>query len=480
MATTNESWIHYQAALKVARILNGRKFEAYLIGGAVRDLLLGRIPKDFDLVTNAEPEQILELPELKQAIRLDPAQAFGVTKVKVPLEIRGAHFEGEVEVASYRRDIEAHLGRKATKIEFAHLEDDVVRRDYTVNALALDLANDYLVDEVGGLEDLDKRLLRFIGAPSVRIQEDPLRIIRGIRLKNQLDFIYDFDTSEAIKAAVAAGHVESIAVERLAEELTRMLVNPHRARALEDLAEFGILKRILPEVAITKGVLQPPQFHSEGDVWAHTLLALQQLDDNPSPRLAWATLLHDIGKPPTFASAEETGDRIRFSQHYSVGADLATKLLTRLRFSKRLTADISWMIDHHMGIDDLPKMRPGRQNQVLAHPAFADLFALHKADAQASWRLLPGAMIDKSAPDFPAIEQLWTDWRQNQHKPQPSLKQDLGIDGAWLMREFKLGNGPELGAVLAKLNEAYLDGEIKDATAAKTLVQQLLSRQRSG
>ncbi len=176
-------WLHYQAALKVARLLNQQKFDAYLIGGAVRDILLGYLPKDFDLVTNAKPEQILALAGLEKSKITDSAQAYGITRVQVTLENRGKQFAAMVEVATYRRDIEAHLGRKATKIEFADLETDVNRRDFTINGLALDLANDYLVDYVGGLRDLDAKLIRFIGTPAARIAEDPLRILRAVRLK---------------------------------------------------------------------------------------------------------------------------------------------------------------------------------------------------------------------------------------------------------------------------------------------------------
>lgn len=469
-----DSWVHYQAALKVARILNQHQFDAYLIGGAVRDLLLGRLPKDFDLVTNAEPEQILKLPELERAIKLDPAQAFGVTRVKVPLDIHGSRSVGEVEVATYRRDVEAHLGRTATKIEFAHLEDDVARRDFSINALALDLANDYLVDYVDGLQDLEAKLVRFIGDPKARVQEDPLRVIRGIRLKNQLRFEYEDSTKSAIAAAADVGVVKTIAVERLATELTRMLIDDHRRLALEDLNQLGVLKPVLPEVAQTQGVAQPPQFHSEGDVWTHTLLALGALTTNPSPRLAWATLLHDIGKPPTFASQDQTGDRIRFDQHYKVGADLARKALARLRFSKKMIDEVAWMVEYHLGIDDLPKMKPGRQRHFMANPAFPDLLELHKADATATWHQLPGGGVDRSIPQFPVLEKLWQGFRESKDQTAPSLKRDLGIDGVWLMKEFKLRAGVELGKILGELNEAYLDEEVKTKEEAKQLVSKLL------
>src|SRR3990167_7896019 len=174
----DKSWIHYVAAAKASRGLVSHGYEAYVIGGAVRDILLGKLPKDFDLVTNATPEEVLQMPEFAKAHYKDTAQAYGVTRVKLDIDIGDEQHTSEIEIATYRRDIEAHLGRKATKVEFTHLEDDLERRDFTINALALDLLNDYLIDYVDGLADIDLRKLRFIGEPMQRIGEDPLRILR--------------------------------------------------------------------------------------------------------------------------------------------------------------------------------------------------------------------------------------------------------------------------------------------------------------
>lgn len=477
-STTNPGWVHYQAAVKVARLLNRAGFDAYLIGGAVRDVLMGRLPKDFDLVTNAKPAEILKLPDIGQAKYLDPAQAFGITLVKVPVKIDDQEQTSTLEIATYRRDIEAHLGRKQTRVEYATLEDDVQRRDLTINALALDLANDYLVDLVGGLDDIKAELVRFIGQPEARIQEDPLRILRAIRLKVQLDFKYEPLTEAALRQTITQGQLKQIATERLRQELSRLLVHSTRKQAIEELDEFGVINQILPELSSTKRVKQPKQFHSEGDVWRHTLLAIDNLEGVPSERLAWATLLHDIGKPPTFQPASQTGDRIRFSDHYNVGADLARQALNRLGFPKRLVADVSWMIAKHMGIDDLPKMRVGRQQEFMAHPAFVDLLALHRADAHASWHLLPSGQVKIPEPEFRAITKLWHDFQDKQAARAPSLKQDLGVDGQWLKQEFGLSDGPELGKILERLEAAYLDGELTNQTDARNLVKSILGKSR--
>lgn len=470
---SDQAWVNYQGALKVARVLDGAGFEAYIIGGAVRDMLLGRAPKDYDVVTNATPEEILKLDAFKESFYKDTAQAFGVTRVQIEVADLDKTLVAEVEIATYRRDIEAHLGRKQTKVKFAHLEDDVSRRDFTINALALDPLNDCAVDYVDGISDLNNRLIRFIGKPDERIQEDPLRIIRGIRLKHQLAFDYEDDAKAAIKRAIEQDKLENIATERLADELSRILTHPSRYDALLDLDELSALERLLPEVTAGKNVPQPEAFHSEGDVFTHTLLAMKHLPKQPNQRLAWATLLHDIGKPPTFEPASKTGDRIRFSEHYDVGADMARKVLGRFRFSNKLIAEVSWMIHYHMGIDDLPNMRPNRQKNFMSHPAFSDLLKLHKADAHASWSK-EGGKVDTSSAQFPVIEKLWAEFQESKDKQAPSLKDDLGVDGDWVMQEFTIEQGPKLGEIMDELHEAYLDHKISSKSDAKKLVKELL------
>lgn len=464
----------YEAALRAARILQQRGFEAYLIGGAVRDLLLGREPKDFDLVTNALPDEIMSIPEFKHSHYKDTAQAFGVTRIRLPYQ----EAESELEIATFRKDLEAHRGRRDTKVAFAELEDDVLRRDFTINALAYDPASSSIVDYVRGIDDLENKLVRFIGVPMERIREDPLRIMRAIRFKNHLGFSYDPETANAIKTAVKHGYIETIATDRLRDELTNLLVHPTRRRAFLELNEFGILERVLPEVVAGKGVRQPPKFHAEGDVWQHELLALDYLPPHPSKRLAWATLLHDIGKGPTSRESRTPGDRIRFDRHYAVGAELAKTVLVRLKFSKRDISDITWMVYHHMAIDDLPSMRPSTQQRMLGHPAFEDLLELHRTDAAASWR--PGTPHGVK-PQFRTIERIWHEYqRKTPRLRQPSLKRDVGIDGAWLLRtfegEFALRGNPAIGRVLEDLDTWYRDTGTtnKDAYAARarTLLMQ--------
>lgn len=465
-----------EAAKVAARILKKSGFEAYIIGGAVRDLLLSKAPKDFDLATDAKPEQILGLDGFEEAYYKDTSQAYGITRIRVRVPDRNNKTTRDIglEVATYRQDIEAHRGRKATKVAFTTLEEDIKRRDFTINALALDPDSGEIVDLVDGRKDIEQGLIRFIGRPKVRIQEDPLRILRAVRFKNRLRFEYEENTRKALRVAGSKGLTGDIATERLKAELTLILMDSNRRQALEDMDSFGMLEYLLPEVAAGKGVKQPPGIHAEGDVFRHTLLAMEYLPSIISPRLAWATLLHDVGKPATFRPISETDDRIRFDQHYSVGAEMANSLLKKLGFNSRFRSEVAWMIHHHLSIDELPDMRPRRADNFMHHPAFGDLLELHKADAHAAWSRQPDGSIDKSAADFSQLEQMWRDFQRRQAEHPPSLKHDLGIDGNWLMNVFRLEPGPEIAAILEKLEDAYLNHDIHTPSEAKKLAKRLI------
>lgn len=465
---------HFRAAVKAAKILNNHDYEAFMIGGAVRDMLLGKMPKDFDLVTNATPDQVMAIEDFEHALYTDSAQAFGVTRIKIPIFTGIRRIVSTIEVTTYRRDIEAHLGRKATKIEFSTLKDDVIRRDFTINAIAYDPSIDQMYDLVDGIEDIKHKILRFIGSPQRRIQEDPLRVIRGIRLKNQLGLSYDPATKQAIAAAIKHGEITKIAIDRFRTEINRMLQDVTRVDALIDLDTFGVIEMAIPELAAMRGVEQPRSIHAEGTVWTHTLLAMRYLPKKPSLRLVWATLLHDIAKPVTKTDPSSTEDRIHFYQHAEIGADMSRVILQRLNCSKQFIEEVQWMVRYHLGIDDLPKMRPGRQASIMSHPAFSDLMELHRADAHAAWSTLPNGRIDRSAARFPDLDQIWQTFRAIRYRRPPTLKRKLGIDGHWLQDKYDL-HGKKLGETLTALNEAFLDGEIKSKSDADRFVRQLIN-----
>ncbi len=467
---------HFIAAERAAEILRSHGYEAYLVGGAVRDLLLGHLPKDFDLVTNSLPSEIQSIKEFSGSKYKDTAQAFGVTRVVLEVEYQGELVASHLEIATYRRDIEAHLGRKLTKVEFANIEDDVMRRDFTINALALDLEADFLIDLVGGLRDLEHKLVRFIGDPAARIQEDPLRLLRGLRFVHQLGFELEPETHTSIKAAVKTGAVTTIATDRISDELTQMLTAPARANALRDLASYGILAQILPEVAAGTDVDQPADYHGSADVFEHTVTALSYLPEQSSRRLVWATLMHDIGKPVTARPTSQTGDRIRFDSHAQIGAELAAKRLKELKFSNKVISDITWLIHYHMSVDDLPNMTPAHQHHYMSHPAFPDLLELHKADARAAWSQShngeDGAQQDLG---FSELDSLYEGYlKELGGKPKPTIKSELGIDGQWVMQKFKVPPGEQLGQVLDSLNQAFFNKEITTQEQAQSLVARLL------
>lgn len=328
-------------------------------------MLLGRPPHDLDIVTSARPEAVAALFDRTIAI----GQEFGVVAVVV---------DGHpYQVATFRREGPYLDGRRPSYVEYADARADALRRDFTVNALLYDPAAGVVLDFVDGRVDLERRLIRTVGEPRARFQEDRLRLLRAVRLAVELDFAIEPATGEAVRAF--APDITGVSAERIRDELLRLLLAPRRAEGIRLLESTGLLRVVLPEVAAMAGVPQPPEFHPEGDVLTHTCLALGHLE-RPTAVLAVATLLHDVGKPPTFSVA----DRIRFNEHAAVGAGLAEGICQRLRLSAAATRAVVALVRDHLRVGDLPRMRPGRARQFLRRPDAGDLLALHRADALAS------------------------------------------------------------------------------------------------
>jgi poly(A) polymerase len=273
-------------AISVVRVLRDRGHSAYLVGGCVRDLLLGREPADWDVATSATPDEVMRLYPESLAV----GAQFGV--VLVPFE------GGKVEVATYRNDGLYSDGRHPDQVSFSKTaEEDVQRRDFTINGLLLDpLDNNRVLDYVGGEQDLKAGVVRTIGDPRRRFQEDKLRMLRAVRFAARFGYQVAPETFRALRDL--APEIHQVSRERVREELTKMLTEGHARSAFELLDQAGLLQEVLPEVEAMKGVEQPPQFHPEGDVWTHTLLLLEGLAPGCAPTLAWGALLHDVGKPP--------------------------------------------------------------------------------------------------------------------------------------------------------------------------------------
>ena len=356
----------------ICRTLQFSGFKAYLVGGCVRDLVLGREPEDYDVATDAHPARVQELFPSS----VDVGARFGVILVAAD----GA----QVEVATFRSDVGYSDGRHPDRVEYSSLpEEDVRRRDFTINGLMLDVETRQILDFVGGQEDLRQGIVRAIGAPELRFREDRLRMVRAVRFAARFGYVIEPATFQAIVAA--APHITEVSAERLRDEISKLLTEGAARRAFELLDKTSLLKACLLEIAAMKGVAQPPEFHPEGDVWVHTLMMLERLPPGSPATLAWAVLLHDVGKPPTFKSAEETGDRIRFDGHAEIGARMAVAICRRLRFSLSDIEQIEALVANHLRFKDVFQMRPATLKRFVRLPRFEEEhLELHHLDCLAS------------------------------------------------------------------------------------------------
>jgi tRNA nucleotidyltransferase/poly(A) polymerase len=413
-------------------------FQAYLVGGCVRDLLLGYRPNDFDVATDAPPQRLLELfPNAGQV-----GAHFGVVLVR-----DGWH---HVEVATFRSEHDYKDGRRPSSIHFeTDAREDVLRRDFTINGLMLDVTTGEVLDYIGGRGDLDRRLIRAIGDAEARFREDHLRLLRAIRFAARLGFELEAATLDAIRRCHAL--IREVSAERVRDELVRILTEGGARRGFELLDSTGLLEDVLPEVAAMKGVEQPPEFHPEGDVWVHTLLLLEKLN-RASPTLAWGVLLHDVGKPGTFRVAE----RIRFDGHVEEGVRLAHGILSRLRFSRNDLEQVEALIANHMRFKDVPRMRESTLKRFLRLPKFEEHLELHRLDCLSShghletYELVQGKLQELS---------------HEQLKPKPLVTgRDLIAEG------YK--PGPQFSTILGAVEDAQLEGRIQTREQGLELVRQ--------
>ncbi|MFZ0592413.1 MAG: CCA tRNA nucleotidyltransferase [Bryobacteraceae bacterium] len=427
-------------ALEIIHFLQSKGHKAYLVGGCVRDRLLGQNPKDYDVATDAKPNQILSYyPESDRV-----GAQFGVVLVRGP---EGA----QVEVATFRSDRGYTDGRRPDQVEFeSDPKQDVIRRDFTINALLENPVTGEVLDYVGGQEDLRNGVIRAIGIPELRFREDHLRMVRAIRFAARLNFEIEPATLEAIRAL--ASLAQDVAGERVRGELIRILTEGHARRGMELLDESGLLRVLLPEVKALQGVAQPPEYHPEGDVWVHTLMMLDKLD-HPSATLAMGALLHDIGKPATFRVA----DRIRFDGHAEAGVEIARGILERLRFSRNETDQILGLISNHMRFKDVPRMRQSTLKRFLRLPDFEEHLELHRVDCLASHGNLD----------------IWRFARENLAAlGEDELRPKRLLTGRDLIAAG-YRPGPELGRALEEVETAQLEGLIHTKDEALRFAKKL-------
>ncbi len=417
--------------------------QAYLVGGCVRDLLLGATPQDFDVSTDARPDRIMDLFPNSGRV----GAHFGVVLVRDGFS--------QVEVATFRSDHDYTDGRRPSSVHFeSDPRQDVLRRDFTINGLMMDPETGEVLDFTGGRNDIERRVVRAIGDPDTRFAEDHLRLLRAIRFAARLGFAIDPATFEAIGRHHAS--IRNVSAERIRDELVRILTEGGARRGFELLDATGMLADILPEVAAMKGVAQPPEYHPEGDVWVHTRLLLEKLD-RPTPTLALGALLHDVGKPPTFRVAE----RIRFDGHVEEGVKLAHHILNRLRFSRDQMEQVEALVAHHMRFKDVHRMKESTLKRFLRLPDFAEHLELHRLDCLSS---------NKQLDNYRFAARKLAEFSEEHLKPVPLVSGDDLIAAGY-------EPGPAFGAALRTVEDAQLEGLVRTREEALELALAELRRQ---
>jgi poly(A) polymerase len=439
-----------QAAVEIVRTLRQHGYQAYLVGGCVRDLLLGREPADYDVATDATPDEVMSVFPKTWAV----GAQFGV--VLVPIEDGAGEVARTpqrcVEVATFRSDVRYSDGRHPDEVRYTRdPKEDVQRRDFTVNGLLLDpLEQDRVLDYVGGQEDLARRLVRTIGDPARRFAEDKLRMLRAVRFAARFGYDIDPQTMQAVREHAAEIH--QVSRERIRDEVLKMLTEGRARRAFELLDESRLLPEVLPEVARMKGVQQPPQFHPEGDVWVHTLLLLEQLPAGCSRTLALGALLHDVGKPPTFRIAE---DRIRFDGHVEVGVSMAAEICKRFRLSNDDTHQVLALVANHMRFADVRRMKNSTFKRFARLPRFDEHIELHHLDCMAAHQDLSLERYTRERLAELPPEQL---------RPPPLLTGNDLIAAGY-------APGPRFREMLAAVEDAQLEGRLNSREDALEFVR---------
>jgi poly(A) polymerase len=437
----NHSVTPRELANSICDTLRGSGYQGLLVGGCVRDLLLGLEPADYDVTTDATPEQVVSLFPESIAV----GAQFGV--ILIPRD--GL----KVEVATFRSDVGYSDGRHPDRVVYSKTpQEDVQRRDFTINGLLMRHDTGEVLDFVDGQADLEAKVIRAIGEPDRRFAEDKLRMMRAVRFAARCGFEIEAATFRAICRHVSEIH--QVSPERLREELTKLLTEGAARRAFELLDETWLLQQVLPEIAAMKGVGQPPQYHPEGDVWIHTRMMLEGLPAGTAPTLAWGVLLHDVGKPPTFQSTAETGDRIRFNNHVEVGVRMAEAICRRLRFSNEDTEQILALVNNHMKFGAVEEMRTSTLKKFVRLPHFEEHLALHRLDCLSSHGHLDSYEFVKRFLEVTPPEQV---------RPERLL---TGDD----LQEMGFRPGPLFAQILRALEDGQLEGQIKTRKEAEQYV----------
>jgi poly(A) polymerase len=432
-----------KAARELVERLRQNGHVAYFAGGCVRDLVRGETPKDFDVATDARPEEVQKIFSRTYAV----GAHFGVIVV---LE-DGFQFE----IATFRSDGVYLDGRRPTEVHFSSAEEDAKRRDFTINGMFFDTKKNEVIDFVGGRTDLEGKLIRAIGTPADRFAEDRLRMLRAVRFATVLGFAIEPATWKALREN--AGQINEISAERIQEELVRIFLSPNRVRGWDLLDESGLLRAILPELDAMKGCAQPEQFHPEGDVFRHTRIMLKLLPKEVSVSLVLSVLFHDVAKPRT-SIVDETG-RIRFNGHDRIGAEMTERIMERLRFSRvEIDATVE-MVRQHMVFKDVPRMRVAKLKRFMARPTFGEELELHRVDCASSHQILDNY-------DFLLRKQ--EEFANEPIIPPPLVRGDDLI-------AMGLKPGPKFGEILEAVETEQLEGGLNTREEALEWVKRQYS-----
>lgn len=433
-----------EIAARIVQRLQAAGLTAFWVGGCVRDFLLGRQPQDFDIATDARPEQIEKL--FPRTIGV--GRKFGVMVV--------VEEKQQFQVATFRAEADYHDGRRPEKVIFADARADALRRDFTVNGLFYDPVSNATHDWVGGEKDLQAKIIRTIGDPDERFAEDHLRLLRAVRFAAQLDFEIEPRTFAAVKAF--APKIKIISAERIRDELLKLFRPPHAARGLELLRESGLLEPILPELAATVSCEQSPNYHPEGSVFEHIKLMLRKMPPDADELLPWTVLLHDIAKPVTAKRDAQTG-AIHFYGHEKIGATLARDILERLRFPRKQIEAIAACVLQHMQFKDVRQMRKATLRRLLLRETFPLEMELHKLDCLGSHGSLDhyNFLLEEAA----------------ELNKKPSIRPPL-VTGSDLIA-LGLKPGPAMGALLHEIRERQLSDELKTRRQAKAWVKKRIA-----
>ncbi|MBP1608014.1 MAG: metal dependent phosphohydrolase [Acidobacteria bacterium] len=414
-----------KAARRIVERLRLHGHEAFFAGGWVRDFLLRRKAQDIDIATSALPEQVAAIFPNSTLIGAE----FGVVQVRM--------YGRAYEVTTFRSEGPYLDGRHPSAVVFSGPMQDVQRRDFTINGLFYDPSTGRIIDYIHGKTDLQRKIIRTIGDPYKRFSEDKLRMMRAVRLAAALDFGIASDTWKAIQGLSA--QILQVSWERIRDEIVKTLTGPRRDKGLDLLREGGLMEQILPEVTAMVGIAQPAEFHPEGDVYSHTKAALGLLH-KPSPTLALGTLLHDVGKPPTFSVKE----RIRFDGHVELGGKMAVEICRRLRMSNDEIAAIAELVIHHLRFMNVKEMRLSTLKKFLRLPNFADHLELHRVDCLSSHRDLESYYF--------CLEKL----EEFGHEPAPATPLINGRD----LIDLGYKPGPVFAKILQSVEDLQLEGTI--------------------